>query len=77
MLTVNQIMVFLDICRGTCTQRIIRTYKDDVRVLFGEGLIEFGETRTATGTNVKGHILTAKGNELVKFLTHLSIEEKV
>jgi hypothetical protein len=75
MLTVNQLMVFLDICRGTYTQRIIGTYKDDVRKLVAEGLIEFGETRSVSGPNIKGHVLTGKGNELVKFLTHLYIHE--
>ncbi len=58
-LTVNQIMLLLDIYRGTHTQREIGTYIEDLKVLNKMGFI------TGTKNSSANWEMTEEGRELV------------
>lgn len=56
-LTINQIMLLLDIYRGTKTQSEIGTYKEDLFVLEEQGLIRIDESINDWVTMVEGSYL--------------------
>lgn len=65
-LTVNQMMVLLDYQRGgEATQSQIGTYKSDIEVLIGHGLLD-----------EKGVVITDKGVELIKMWKGVTVEPK-
>lgn len=63
-LTINQIMVLLEVRRGSHTQYSIGTYKDDLDRLTAQGLIDFDREDECE------YFTTEKGDE---FVSHLKL----
>lgn len=56
-ITLNQIILLLDIHRGTNTQHLIETNRKDIHILLDEDLIDFNTKLKEYNSSIKGKLV--------------------